>query len=371
MKWFDEDELKKIKTFIDEEKASEINSWWWVDNNFKKNVSTLVIGFLYAVKNNKCTTCIKKMKSIFKPTGKTKVLEWNDVITELWLENAEKSVESINIIFDAEIPFQVKNGDVVYELLTNPKFEKIAKAIETTHQYIISDFMPASEKEKIKKTLLSSNSYDLVVLGMQQQLWQSNNTSMPKYKKNVNSKLFLDTLDITNIEFRKKYIYEFIFPQNKMRIFESIFDVILKHYDAGTWDDNSLIDIIVKISYTNTANSSPVNFLYTLTKRGKQQLVRKIIESFGGHLFNKIIKEIANRPWRGEEKLFGDELEMDWLLDNYSDIVDGWLIIDLIGREKNEIIINKFFEYYPNYIGKFIEKYPDKTPIAIKDLFIF
>jgi hypothetical protein len=367
MKWFKEEEFNKVKKLIDDGAgAKAIGDWYWAD--FKNNATTLAMAYFYAILNGKCPKCTTKLETLLVPKGKTGPLEFNDVVSEMWNHDPMKAIKNINILLDNDIPFQVKSGDVAYELMTNPQLTKAAEAIKTNPD-IISKYMKGEEKSKIEKALLASDDYEMVVKGMDSHLWKAQNTKVRAYSKSENDALLKRTLYIKNVNHRKRYIEENVLVGD--RTFERLFNTLLEHYEHGTWNAQELVDVMSKLGYKNAGNGNATLLLYQLTKEGKQDIVRKIVDGFEGNLFGGIFMDFRTRPWSGDKKLFGPELELDWILDNYSDLVEVNLVIEMVGREDNEEIVSKFLDKYPDDAAAFGEKYPDKMPQAIKDMFIF
>lgn len=366
MKWFKEEEFNKVKELIDNDAgAKAIGDWYW--NDFKNNATTLAMAYFYAIINNKNKKTITKLESLLVPKGKTGPLEFNDVVSEMWNHDPIKAIRNINILLDNDIPFQVKSGDVAYELLTNPQLSKAADAIETNPD-IISKYMKGEEKAKVEKAMLDSDNYKIVEKGMSQSIWEAGNQKVRAYAKSAWSGVFQKALKIKNLNNRKRFIDENVVTG---RTFERFYDDVLAHYTSGTWNDAELVEFMSKMSYSNAGNGNATRLLYHLTKEGKQDLVKQIVAGFDGNLFGGIFMDFRTRPWKGDEKLFGPELELDWILDNYSDIVEPNFVMEIVGREKNPDIIAKFLDKYPDVAQAFGEKYPDKMPQAIKDLFIF
>lgn len=137
MKWFDRKEFDTVRKFIDAgNNANTIRDWYW-NSDFKNNATTLAMAFIYNIMNtNKCSMCAKALKDLLSPKGKTGPLVYNDVVSEIWNHDNTKAINSLNILIDNNIPFAIKNGDVLAEFLTNPKLSKVTTAIEQNPEYI-------------------------------------------------------------------------------------------------------------------------------------------------------------------------------------------------------------------------------------------
>lgn len=368
MKWFKEEEFDRVRKLIDDANVKGVNDWYWED--FKNNATTLALAYVYAKMNNKDKKVTTKLETILAPNGKTGPLEFNDVVAELWNHDATKAIKSINILLDNDIPFQTKSGDLAYEFLANPAFENVAKAVETNPD-IISKYMKAEEKAKVKSALLNSDNYEMVKAGMSNDLFSTQNNKVRAYQKSAWNSIARTTLKIKNVDLRKRYLSEFILK--KGNTLENLFDVILDLYKAGTYSIGELPTVFKGLGWNENGNGSSTQLIYHLHTEGKGETIKLIGEMFDGNIWAGILKDFRLRPHNGGEKLYGAELETAWLVPYFDQIVaSGGLsnLTELIPYG-DETFAGDVMEKYPETVELVMNKYPDKISQVAQDIFLF
>ena len=361
MKWFKKEEFNKVKKLIDDGAgAKAIGDWYWDD--FKNNATNLVLAYEYAISKGAEKKSISKLESLLKPQGKIGPLQYNDVVTEIWNNNPNNAKTLISLLIDNNIPFQIKSGDLVYELMTDPV---LSKALETNPD-IISNYMPQAEKHKIKNRMLETDNYDLVVKSMEGDYFEASSKSVRAYSKSAYKHLAKKTLGILNKDHRRKYLSEYVYTADIT--VENLYDTILEHYAAGTYNDKQLVELMSTLSYKNAGNGGAQNLIYHLVSMDKIDVAKEIMKVYKGNIIGSIINAAQTRPHRGKEKLFGKELEIeDWILE-FADMIDSPEQLFSFVSMGSDDFKSKFIDTFPEMIDKMKQ---EDLPDSIKDIFIF
>jgi hypothetical protein len=325
--------------------------------------------------NGKCPVCTKKMYSLLTPKGKTGPLEYNDVVSEIWHHDNVKAINSITILVDNNVPFQIKDGGVALVFLTNKKLKKVKDAIEKNPR-IISRYMKRKEMEKIEKHLLSSSNYELVKTGMSSEAYfakkgQKPNKSYrrrkpyrnPNYKQSSNTSLLIKTTNIKNDVHRLRYIKEEVFSTGDEKI-PYLFDVMLDLYMGTKFTDKDIVDILSGLSSKNNVSGIPTKLFHRLHADGKGKSVRQISKHWDIDVWKEIAHEIS----------FGNDshpsISANWLVD-YLDLISPVYALRIVPIATDDTYILALLNIYPDLLDEITTKYPDKLPQSMQDIFMF
>ncbi len=396
MQWFKASELDKLITLIDDEKIAPIGKWFWED--FKNNTGTVVMGYLYAVEHGSPTKIRKKLRDLIHPAGKPSALVFKDVISEIYHENGISDfIKLVNALVEDEVVFEIKDGDVAYEILENPKLKKAQDAYKAGNLNFISAYMKAEEKGKLSSILFKSDNYESVKQAMSDSKFSAANSKVRAYAKAAQRDFAREAHKIVNIKLRRRYLLEFVFTKNS-RTNEDLYETLTEHYKKGALTADDLVNILSEMGSAANGNGRPNILMDALVKDDKIDELKEIIKNHNGGYDNK--------PFMLDYAIAQASSMMTELGANFifslSDIIDTDMhkeaLLDIFKTHTEDNFRNKFAKTYPKLLkdnpdlviqafGGFdivfqtefitanpdaLDKIsPDDLPEDIKDFFIF
>ncbi len=379
MQWFSKEEFSIVKRHIDAGEPAGIKAWYW--ENYKGAATTLTLAFVYAVMNGKNQACISRLKALLNPQGKRGPAAWSDVVTEIMNHDSVKAIKTMEILVDNDIDFEIKNGDTIREIVTNPKFKKVSEYIEN-HPVRISNRLTKVEAEKALSTMLASSSYEIVKKALEPFAYAASDenikTNYATYSNNkatqkksvTTTDLLRKTALIKNDAHRVKYIKEEVFGSTTAYV-EDLFGEIYKIVKSTTMSGKDVVKVLDGLSPSNKGTYSATKLLHELHQRDEKEEVKEIAKNWPGRIWDGVLDDI--RYYSNGQKLPNPELNTGWLIDYY----------DLIGLEPLVKLLSKIDKDTDDFARSILQKFPDdaiksmvaiceeKIPTELRDIFIF
>lgn len=386
MKWFNKDEFETARKYINSGDSAALKEWYW--GNYKQNATTLTLAFVYAVINKKDSACIKRLKGLLNPPGKDGPAIYNDVVSEIWRHDSVKAIRTLDVLVDEGINFQIKDGDALNDFLNNPKFKKVADAIEQKPS-IISKYMHRDQMDKTLTTLLASSSYEVVKAALEPYAYYANRQERSSYGSRGNRKapwsqqkgvattqkvvttadLLRKTALIKDNANRVKYIKEVVFGSTTAYV-EDLFGEILKIVKSTTMTGSDVVKVLEGLSPSNKGTYSATKLLFELHNRGEKEDVKDIARNWPGKIWDGVLDDI--RYYSNSVNNKQPEYQPIWL-EEYFDFIGKDALIKLLSKVDTDTndFSNAIVGKFPESISDMMKICPDKVPKTIHDIFIF